>query len=103
MTEKDLQNEIRIYLSERGFTPFRANVGRFKSTDGRWVDIGLPKGFSDLFAIKDGKIYFFEVKVKPNKPTKNQLNFLEQMRKIGCVAEVVYSLEQLGEVTKGVK
>lgn len=95
MNEKDLQNEIRIFLSENGFIPFRANVGRFKSNDGRWVDIGLPKGFSDLFAVKNGKVYFFEVKVKPNKPSKHQLNFLETMKANGCVAEVVYSLKDL--------
>lgn len=98
MSEKDLQNEIRLYLSEKGFIPFRANVGRFQSKDGRWIDIGLPKGFSDLFAVKDGKIYFFEVKVKPNKPSLAQINFLKNMRENGCVAEVVYSVGDLSKI-----
>lgn len=95
MCEKDLQNQVRIYLSDLGFIPFRANVGRFKSSDGRWVDIGLPRGFSDIFAVKDGRVCFFEIKVKPNKPTAAQLNFLQAMRDVGCVAMVIYSIEDL--------
>lgn len=94
-SEHDLQNAIRLELSKMGFTVFRANVGKVKLSDGRWFDTGLPKGFSDLFSIKDGKIYFFEVKIKPNKPTKEQLNFIEQMKLRGCVAGVVYSMEDV--------
>ena len=45
MTEQDIMNSIRIKLSEMGFTVFRANVGKFKLADGRWFDVGLPKGF----------------------------------------------------------
>ena len=62
MTEQDIMNSIRLKLSEIGFTVFRANVGKIKLSDGRWFDTGLPKGFSDLFAVKDGKAYFIEVK-----------------------------------------
>ena len=94
MNETDLMNKIRIDLSTLGFAVFRANVGKVRTPDGRWFDTGLPKGFSDLFAIKGGKIYFLEVKVKPNKPTKEQLNFLDAMENIyGCRGAVVYSIE----------
>ncbi len=98
MTETDLMNNIRLELSKLGFAVFRANVGKFKMADGRWFDTGLPKGFSDLFAVKNGKIYFLEVKVKPNKPTKEQLNFINQMKIKGCVAGVVYSVEEAVEI-----
>ena len=94
MNETDLMNNIRLALSKLGFTVFRANVGKFKLTDGRWFDVGLPRGFSDLFAIKDGRIYFLEVKVKPNKPSPEQINFISQMQKKGCIAGVVYSVEE---------
>lgn len=94
MNETDLMNEIRLDLSEKGFATFRANVGKVKLLDGRWFDTGLPKGFSDLFAIKDGKIYFIETKVKPNKPTKEQLNFLAVMNdRYKCRGGVAYSVE----------
>lgn len=91
MTEHDLQNQIRLKLSELGFIVFRANVGKVKLNDGRWFDTGLPKGFSDIFAIKDGRIYFIEVKAKNGKTSQEQLNFINQMKKSGCIAGVVYS------------
>lgn len=95
MTEHDLQNSIRLKLSELGYAVFRANVGRFQTMDGRWFDTGLPKGFSDLFAVKDGKIYFLEVKTETGKASTEQLNFITVMRdRYGCVAGVVRSVEQ---------
>lgn len=93
MTETDLMNSIRLALSKRGVTVFRTNVGKVKLSDGRWFDTGLPKGHSDLVAYKNGKVYFLEVKVKPNKPTSAQLEFLEVMITKGCRGAVVYSVE----------
>ena len=100
MTETDLMNSIRLELSKLGYVVFRANVGKFKMQNGRWFDTGLPKGFSDLFAVKDGKVNFIEVKVKPNKPSKEQINFIEQMKNKGCNAGVVYTVEQAKALTK---
>lgn len=95
MQEHDLMNSIRLELSKYGFAVFRTNVGKFRLPDGRFVNTGLPKGFSDLFAVKDGKIFFLEVKVKPNKPTKEQLDFLKIMyERYGAKGRVVYSVEE---------
>ena len=94
MAEHDLQNLIRLELSRLGYTVFRANVGTVLMKDGRWFDTGLPKGFSDLFAVKDGRVYFIECKVKPNKPTPEQLNFIERMIQQGCAAGIAYSVEE---------
>ena len=94
MTEQDIMNSIRIKLSEMGFTVFRANVGKFKLADGRWFDVGLPAGFSDLFAVKDGKIYFIEVKKPGGKVRPEQANFIKQMQQKGCVAGIVFSIEE---------
>jgi hypothetical protein len=98
MRESDVQNKIRIYLSQQGFTVFRTNVIGTYTKDGRYVPPSLPAGFSDLFAVKDGKAYFFEVKTKGGRATNKQINFLEQMKKKGCVAEVVYSVKDVKEV-----
>lgn len=99
MNETDLMNKIRLRLSELGFAVFRTNVGKVRMIDGRFFDTGLPKGFSDLFAVKNGKIYFLEVKVKPNKPTPVQLEFLKTMHKCyGCSGGVVYSVQDAEEV-----
>lgn len=100
--EHDIQNSIRLKLSELGYAVFRANVGKFQTKDGRWFDTGLPKGFSDLFAIKNGKIYFLEVKAETGKPTAEQLNFLAVMRdRYGCVTGIVRSVEEAVKLVDG--
>jgi hypothetical protein len=102
MTEHEIQNSIRLKLSELGYAVFRANVGKFQTKDGRWFDTGLPKGFSDLFAIKNGKIYFLEVKAETGKPTAEQLNFLAVMRdRYGCVTGIVRSVEEAVKLVDG--
>jgi hypothetical protein len=95
MREHDLQNLARIELSKQGFKVFRVNVGKFKLADGRWFDTGLPKGFSDLLAVRHGRAHFFEIKGDRGRPSAEQLNFIEQMQKIGCVAGVVWSMEDI--------
>lgn len=95
MNEHDIQNSIRLKLSELGYAVFRANVGRFQTKDGRWFDTGLPKGFSDLMAVKNGRIYFLEVKTETGRASAEQLNFLAVMRdRYGCVTGVVRSVEE---------
>lgn len=104
MTEHDLQNAIRLKLSELGYAVFRANVGRFQTKDGRWFDTGLPKGFSDLMAVKDGRIYFLEVKTETGRASSEQINFLAVMRdKYGCVADIVRSVEEAVELCQSEK
>ena len=101
LTEHDLQNAIRAELTKRGYTAFRANVGKVKMPDGRYFSTGLPRGFSDVFAVKDGRISFIEVKVHPNKPTAEQLNFIAQMQRKGCDAGVAYSVEDAISIVEG--
>jgi len=94
MTEHDIQNSIRLELSKLGFCVFRINSGKVKMADGRWFDVGVPKGYSDLTAVKDGRVYFLEVKTATGRPSKEQLHFLKTMRGYGCVAEIVRSVEE---------
>lgn len=101
MTETDIMNLIRVKLSEIGFTVFRANVGKIKLSDGRWFDTGLPKGFSDLFAVKDGKAYFIEVKKPGGTVSPEQINFIDQMQKRGCIAGIAHSTEEAIEIVNG--
>lgn len=94
MTEHDIQNAIRLKLSELGYAVFRINSGKVRMADGRWFDTGVPKGFSDLIACKDGKIYFLEVKTQDGRASLEQLSFLAVMRdRYGCIAEVVRSVD----------
>lgn len=92
--EHDIQNEIRLALSARGYCVFRINSGKVKTADGRWFDVGVPKGFSDLLAIKDGKAYFIECKAEHGRPSAEQLNFIKQMQtRYGCRAGIARSVE----------
>lgn len=102
MTEHEIQNAIRLKLSEMGYCVFRINVGKFKLADGRWFETGSPKGYSDLTAIKDGKVYFLEVKTETGKPTKDQINFLAVMRdRYGCVTGIVRSVDDAVRLVSG--
>lgn len=101
MNEHSIQNAIRMKLSELGYCVFRVNVGRFKTQDGRWFDTGLPKGFSDLMAVKDGRVYFLEVKTETGKASPEQLNFLAVMRdRYGCVTSIVRSVDDAVRIVK---
>jgi hypothetical protein len=95
MTEHDLQNLIRLELSKIGWITFRTNVGKVKLADGRFFDSGLPTGFSDLIALKDGKTVFIEVKKKGGKPSKSQINFINKIKAIGFKAGIVYDLDDV--------
>lgn len=100
MTEHDFQNKIRKELTKIGWKTFRVNVGKVKTYDGRWFDTGLPPGFSDLIALKDGRTIFIEVKAAKGKPSPAQLNFIRQMKKNGFSAGVVYSMDDVMELLR---
>lgn len=86
---------IMLALSEAGHTVFRANVGTFRTQDGRWFDTGLPKGFSDLFGFTSaGKPFFFEVKTSTGRVRPEQQQFLEAMNERGAIACVVRSVDE---------
>jgi len=55
------------------------------------------KGVSDFIACYKGKFLAIEVKVKPRKPTKLQLNFLEEVLRFGGSACVAYDLKTVQE------
>lgn len=123
MTEHDIQNEIRLALSEKGYYTERVNVGSGYLIDKQLMEelkrscppalkaklervpyfsTGAVKGRSDLSAIKDGRISFIEVKNEFGKPTQEQLNFIKQMQtRYGCRAGIARSVEDAIAIVKG--
>jgi hypothetical protein len=95
MKEIDVQNLIRLALNPYAIV-FRANVGTFRTTDGRAVSTGLPKGFSDLFGFRksDSKMFFIEVKNEKGRLRDDQKHFLEMMRNNGAIAGVARTPEE---------
>ena len=103
--EHRIQNEIRLALAD-SCVVFRINVGSGVTYDGRHFSTGVPKGFSDLFGVRnsDGRAVFIEVKAPDGEPSEEQLNFIEQMKNSGAIAGVCYSVEDalklIGEGTE---
>lgn len=92
----DLQNEIRLALSEDGHMVFRANVAKVRMADGRWFDTGLPKGFSDLFGHRgsDCKAFYIEVKAGRDRMRPEQTAFIAAMRARGALAGVARNVQE---------
>lgn len=94
MNESALVNEIF-----RALYPYvrlnRVNVIHVKNEQGRWLNTGGPKGYSDLSGhrIGDGRAVYIECKVAPNKPTPEQASFLARAQADGAIAGVCYSVE----------
>lgn len=121
-SEHDIQNEIRLSLSEQGYFTERINVGSGYLVDRRlmekikslcpslrteldkvpYFNTGAVKGRSDLSAIKDGRISFIEVKNEVGRPTDEQLNFIKQMQtRYGCRAGIARSVEDALSIVEG--
>ena len=101
-SEARIQNEIRIALSQAGYVVFRSNVGKVKLEDGRYFDTGLPKGHSDLYGFRpDGQIFYIEVKDHRGRLRKEQVTFLDTMKKRGALTGVARSVEDALRIAKG--
>lgn len=105
MTESEIQNRIRLDLSAYGI-PFRTNSGEFWQGNriysrefGQEVLInlrrvaGLPKGFSDLLFVGEGKIAFIECKTPGGRIREEQRRFLERMAALHHGAGIARSVE----------
>lgn len=101
MTEHDIQEKIKVALSEYGVI-FRINVGTGKTLDGRYFNTGVPPGFSDLFGVKapEGRAVFIEVKKPGGVIRPQQQHFIEQMKSYGAIAGICYSVEEALKLIK---
>lgn len=113
MTEHELQNKIRVALSERG-TIFRTNSGKFwqgkLAYDAKYGGMiltnlqaveGLPEGFSDLFFVDNKGAAFIEVKTPAGRVRNTQEKFLKYMQAYGCRAGIARSVEDAVKIIEG--
>lgn len=110
MTEHELQNRIRVALSEYGAV-FRINAGKFWQgklrgdilTDLRAVE-GLPEGFPDLLFIgENGQVAFIEVKTDKGRVRESQQKFIAFLLRYGHRAGIARSVEDALEIATGKK
>lgn len=106
MREQNIQNAIRVALSEYGMV-FRTNAGRFWQGKQEYDEsrkqriltnlrpiAGLPEGFPDLvFFGKTGKTVFIETKKPGEKPKPEQEKFINLARSYGFAAGPARSVE----------
>ena len=91
--ETDIQNRIRLALSQKGCKVFRCNVGNFYTKYGQEIKIGV-KGHSDLYGVRpDGKAMFLEIKTPEGKAKKEQKNFIAAMKTNNALAGFARSVE----------
>ena len=102
MSEKELQNEIFLFLgSHPRVRIFRNNTGvsRFIDEYGkkRYVKFGLCVGSSDLIGIikPEGKFLAIEVKTSKGKLTEYQKNFGTMIRSFGGIFIVARELKDV--------
>jgi len=104
--ESNIQNHVRVALSENGFSVFRTNSGEFfqgkvvysqEFKQNVLINLrriqGLPEGFSDLLAIGQSRTAFIEIKKPGENPKPEQVNFLNRMQQLGHIAGVARSVE----------
>lgn len=91
--EKLLSKQIQAVCGENNIICFDVNVGGGQLITGSYFRTGLTRGFSDLLLFtSNGKTAFIETKIKPRKPTQEQINFINTMKKRGFIAGVVYDI-----------
>lgn len=96
--ETILQDEIRKVLSKYGRV-FRMNSGVFRTSDGRYIRCGT-KGMSDLLFVGKGYIAWLECKTTKGQASPEQLEFLEDMHKLGHRAAIVKSVDEALQIIK---
>ncbi len=110
MYESEIQNKIRLKLSQLGFILFRNNVGAWRHPSGAWIKYGLCEGSSDLIGWRPliitsdmvgSKIAQF-VAIETKRPSKSrvserQSHFVNVVQKNGGVGIIVSSIDDLKE------
>lgn|SRR3990167_6686505 len=100
LKESNIQKTIIDYLRLKKYLVFKhRNVGIFRKDTGHYIPLPSGElGISDIIACSpQGVFTAIEVKVKGNKPTENQLNFIAEVKKRNGVGMVAYSLDDVME------
>lgn len=105
MNTAQLTEEILIAASEAGHRLFRNNTGKLQNKAGQWIAYGVgPRngGGSDLIGwCAGGKFAAIEIKVGRDKPTSDQLKWIDWVNAGGGRAGVARSIEDALKILSG--
>lgn len=102
MTEIEIQNAIRVALSEIGVVR-RNNVGTFYTQDGRAVAVGIP-GEADLTLFQNGgKTVFIEVKTRTGRQSAKQKRFQKRFEQMGYEYIIMRSVDDAYKLIERIK
>lgn len=91
--ETKIQNDIRVELSKAGIV-VRNNVGKFYTSTGYPIAVGVP-GMADLTLFSQGgKTIFVEVKTPTGKLSEQQKRFKNAVERLGFEYIVMRSKEE---------
>lgn len=63
-------------------------------------ELGLRAGFPDLIILTNRNMLVIEMKIKPNKPTPLQEEWLKNLNAVGITARVCYSFEEARDLVQ---
>ena len=98
MKESELQRTILEYLRLKKFLVFKhRNVGIFRKDTGKYIPLPeVERGIADIIGCtKEGQFLACEVKIKGNKATPAQLEFLKDVERHGGIAVLAFSLDDI--------
>ena len=87
MSERELTKSIISLLTRAGFWTLKIHGGPYQMS-------GIP----DILGIRNGRAYWLEVKVPGNTASKIQARRIDELRAVGCVAEVVDSISSVVDI-----
>ncbi len=96
MKESQVQKLILDYLRLKGCLVFKVNNGGIYVKSRDCYMKSPMKGIADIIGCtKSGKMIAIEVKVKYNKPSLEQLEFLAQVKQRKGIGILAYSLDDV--------
>lgn len=98
-TEKEIENSILHYLQLKKIFAWKNDTtGIYSEKRGAFIKRHSKfhmTGQSDILGIFNGQMLAIEVKRKGNKPTPNQVEFLEKVNEQGGIGFVAYGIEDV--------
>jgi hypothetical protein len=95
VSEKDIQKSILEWLQLKKYFCWRNNTGGFKNSKGHFYRFGSVGSGDILGLTRSGQFFSIEVKAPGKKPTDQQAQFIEEVKRNGGISFVAHSLEDV--------